>query len=480
MSPPDEAYPWVYSFWMEGNITKEGITADLEAMKQAGIRGLLFMDGALGNPVGPHRFMSESWLEMFNHMLAEADRLGIEVNLNNDPGWAGSAGPWINAGAGLAAGHRLPKRFWRGLHILTLHSRGPRASSMIITRILPFWPILCAGQVSAADLSDPGLSHHKVICRRTRFRRRGPVAALYSDESGVAGGDPAEQCVQSAQMQDLTDKLEQRRHAKLGCAGRPLDGSALSDILFLTAPPARRRRKPKVGMSTNSEIRRRGALCGDGGQAGSDNAGALAGKVLVSTHIDSWEAGSGNWTKGFREEFRRRRGYDLLPFLPTLNGMVVDSREVSESFLWDYRETVCQLLLENYAGHFRELAHRRGLRLSIEAYDGTCDDLRYAGRADEPMSEFWRSCYSGLPLSDLNEEMTSAPTFMASRLSAPKPSRPSGAIFSIIPPRSSRWRIGPSAPGSIVSASVSGSCSLGHIWFPASRSAPSEPCSSGH
>jgi hypothetical protein len=94
-SPPDAAYPWVYSFWLEGNIWKEGITADLEAMKQAGIRGLLFMDGAIGNPVGPHRFMSESWREMFNHMLAEAGRLGIEVNLNNDPGWDGSAGPWV-------------------------------------------------------------------------------------------------------------------------------------------------------------------------------------------------------------------------------------------------------------------------------------------------------------------------------------------------------------------------------------------------
>ncbi|HWI56874.1 MAG TPA: glycosyl hydrolase, partial [Bacillota bacterium] len=45
---------------------------------------------------------------------------------------------------------------------------------------------------------------------------------------------------------------------------------------------------------------------------------------------------------------------------------------------------------DNYAGHFRELAHRHGMRLSIEAYDANpCDDLTYAGRADEPMAEFW-------------------------------------------------------------------------------------------
>ena len=87
----------------------------------------------------------------------------------------------------------------------------------------------------------------------------------------------------------------------------------------------------------------------------------------------------------------------------------MDSLEVSERFLWDYRETICEMLLENYAGHLRELAHKNGLRLSIEAYDGTCDDLRYAGRADEVMCEFWqRGCYTGLPLCDIVEEMASA------------------------------------------------------------------------
>ena len=119
---------------------------------------------------------------------------------------------------------------------------------------------------------------------------------------------------------------------------------------------------------------------------------ALAGKgkVLVSTHIDSWEVGSQNWTPRMREEFQKRRGYDLLPLLPIFTGRVVDSLEISERFLWDLRQTVSDLLIENYAGHFRTLANRHGLRLSIEAYDGVpCDEMTYAGQADEPMSEFW-------------------------------------------------------------------------------------------
>ena len=74
---------------------------------------------------------------------------------------------------------------------------------------------------------------------------------------------------------------------------------------------------------------------------------------------------------------------------PVMTGRVVDSLEVSERFLWDLRQTISELLVQNYAGRFRELAHKHGLRLSIEAYGEPADDMAYAGQADEPMGEFW-------------------------------------------------------------------------------------------
>jgi len=114
------------------------------------------------------------------------------------------------------------------------------------------------------------------------------------------------------------------------------------------------------------------------------------GKVLVSAHIDSWEVNSQNWTPKMRGEFKSRRGYDLLPFLPTFTGRVVDSIEVSERFLYDLRQTVSDLIVENYAGEFRRQANKDGLRLSIEAYgDVPADEMTYGGQADEPMGEFW-------------------------------------------------------------------------------------------
>jgi hypothetical protein len=93
--PPRSARPWVYWFFMDGNISREGITADLEAMQQAGIGGVILMEVDVGIPKGPVRFMSEPWRALFKHAVTEAERLGLEITLNAGPGWTGSGGPWV-------------------------------------------------------------------------------------------------------------------------------------------------------------------------------------------------------------------------------------------------------------------------------------------------------------------------------------------------------------------------------------------------
>jgi hypothetical protein len=107
-------------------------------------------------------------------------------------------------------------------------------------------------------------------------------------------------------------------------------------------------------------------------------------------HMDSWEMGSQNWTARFREEFTRRRGYDPQPFYPVYAGIIVQSRETSERFLWDLRLTAQELVIENHAEHIKKYAARYGMGLSIEPYCMTpVSDLELGAVANVPMCEFW-------------------------------------------------------------------------------------------
>ncbi len=64
-------------------------------MKRVGIGGVLIMEVDQGAPLGKVDFAGPRWRELFQHVCAEAQRLGLEVNMNNDAGWNGSGGPWI-------------------------------------------------------------------------------------------------------------------------------------------------------------------------------------------------------------------------------------------------------------------------------------------------------------------------------------------------------------------------------------------------
>jgi hypothetical protein len=100
--------------------------------------------------------------------------------------------------------------------------------------------------------------------------------------------------------------------------------------------------------------------------------------------------GAQNWTGAFREEFLKRRGYDLLPYLPAVTGRPVGDLERSERFLWDLRQTANELVLEEHALRLKERGRRDGFRLSIEPYDMTpCADMTLGTAADVPMAEFW-------------------------------------------------------------------------------------------
>ena len=96
-TPPESSRPGVYWYFMDGNISKEGMTKDLEAMKQAGIGSVVFLEVNVGIPRGKVDFFSEEWKLCFKHAVKECERLGISMTLGIGPGWTGSGGPWVKA-----------------------------------------------------------------------------------------------------------------------------------------------------------------------------------------------------------------------------------------------------------------------------------------------------------------------------------------------------------------------------------------------
>ncbi len=98
LNPPDSAKPRVWWHWMNGNITKEGITLDLEWMKRIGIGGFQNFDAALATPKIVDKrlvYMTPEWKDAFLHAATLADKLGLEMAIAGSPGWSETGGPWV-------------------------------------------------------------------------------------------------------------------------------------------------------------------------------------------------------------------------------------------------------------------------------------------------------------------------------------------------------------------------------------------------
>jgi len=372
-TPPPAARPWVYWFPLDGNITREGITADLEAMERVGIGGVLYMETAQGTPRGPVPFASPAWRELIKHACTEAHRLGLEINMNNDAGWCGSGGPWITPQLA------MQKVVWSEKSVAgPLRFDGPLEQPKAVRDYYRDIAVL-------AFPTPQGNARIENIQGKAAFTPLRTALTVLATWPTVAPGE----AVDRGRMVDLAAKMS--GDGRLSWDVPPGNWT----VLRIGHTPTGKENHPAPVDGRGLECDKLSSEAAEAhfnalmGRIIAD-VGPLAGKTLVSTHIDSWEVGTQNWTPRMREEFQRRRGYDLWPLLPVLTGRVVDGIEVSERFLWDLRETISELLLENYAGRFRELAHRHGLRLSIEAYHTCpCDEMAYAGRADEPMGEFW-------------------------------------------------------------------------------------------
>lgn len=404
VSPPESARPWVYWMFMDGNLTREGMTADLEAMKAAGIGGTIFLEVDIGIPRGPVKFMSPEWRGLVAHAVHEAERLGLQFALGAGPGWCGSGGPWVK-----------PEQSMQHLVASETNATGPARFEAMLPRPPPRKPYFGEGTLTP-ELRKQWLEFYRDVAviafptpaagariadvdEKTLYFRE-----PYSSKAGVKPflpapavfpATPPEQCVASDRIVDLTDKLT--ADGRLVWDVPPGNWTIQRFGRTTTGQTTRPAPQPGLGFESDKFDRAAvdahfesfvGMLLKEIGPRRRSDTG------LTTLHFDSWEMSSQNWSEKFRDEFRTRRGYDPLPFLPAMTGRIVGNNEISERFLWDLRETAQELVIENHATRLKELGRKNDLELSIEPYDlNPTSDLRLGGVADVPMCEFWSKGY---------------------------------------------------------------------------------------
>ncbi|MBR5691289.1 MAG: glycoside hydrolase family 2 [Verrucomicrobia bacterium] len=107
---------------------------------------------------------------------------------------------------------------------------------------------------------------------------------------------------------------------------------------------------------------------------------------------DSYEMGGQNYTDTLFNDFQKRYGYDPIPFLPTLDGVVVQSQDISDRFLWDLRRLIADKVAYDYVGGLREISNKHGLKTWLENYGHwgfPSEFLLYGSQSDEIGGEYW-------------------------------------------------------------------------------------------
>lgn len=343
-NPPQEAKPVMIWQWMDGWVSKEGITHDLEAYAEAGLAGV--QNFQVGGPTQTdftyekHPVGSPEWKELMRFAMQECARLGLTFGTHNCPGWSSSAYPDVT----------------------------PEYSMLELVWTVTPWR---AGQRSA-KLPQPAerLGFYRDIC---------VLALPAGDESGTG-------------MVDLSTAMKPDGSLDWDPQGKKWDVYRFG---YTTLNKRDDSTSPASGAGLECDKMSREAVKRffDGYPSMIlELAGDLAGKTLVDFEIDSYEQKSQSWTPLMEQEFEARRGYPLRQWLPVLAGRTLESAERSAQFLADWQATIEDLFAENYYAYMSELVKQTpGMRLLIQPYGEPLDPEKVASQDEDFIlcGEFW-------------------------------------------------------------------------------------------
>ncbi|MEZ0469880.1 glycosyl hydrolase [Luteimonas salinilitoris] len=398
-SPPREARPLGWWHWINGNVTIEGIDADLAAAKAAGMGGVQMFDVEMYAPEGPVRYGSEQWFAHVRHAIRQAAALGLEFHAMNTPGWSASGGPWVTP-------ERSMKRLvWSETNVsggdLSLPLPRPDLAPAYPERTVPMEPYF----VDVAVVAVPETAE-----RIAEFEAKaGWGSRPVTRDTRVLPGIPPDRVIVLSGRMDAAGRLT---------ASLPPGEWTILRFGYTTTGKTNH---PAVPEGHGLEIdkldpeavafqfeRSLGRMIRE--------AGPLAGSTFDGILFDSFEGGFQNWTAAMPHAFARRKGYALLPWLPVLAGRVVGSVEKSEAVLWDFRQVIEEMFAEHYFGTMHRLAASHGMKIYSESQGGPITPMSANRHVDVPMNEFWMPDVA--PRAAKIRMTTSAATFLGRRMVA--------------------------------------------------------------
>ena len=382
---PQEAKMRTWWFWMSGIATKKSITQDLEAMKSNGIAGAILIDnGGDYSPPGVV-FMSEKWKENFAHVIKETERLGIEISLNIQSGAGDPGNPNIEDDNGL-------KKVTWSEHNVTGPKKLEIELDMPPNQIFYQDIAVQAFKSQQSDLSKDELIKNWSVKSFNKKERWNTALDKYdmNQFSDTYKDDGTSSAIVENDIIDLNANYKDGKLTWEVPAGEWII------IRYGYTSTGRRNNYASIGY--------KGGLCYDPIHSRGINAQwkdvvlpliSIAkenGNSLKYVHVDSWEMGTTNWTHDFDLEFKKRRGYDIQPYLPVLTGRIVGSREISNRFLEDFRLTVGDMAADYNYSELHKLAHSEGISMHSESagpHLPPVDGLKTLGINDIPMGESW-------------------------------------------------------------------------------------------
>ena len=362
ISPPDEAKPRVYWWWLFNRVDKAGITRDLEQFRAKGISGvnLICTGGYAGKaPLLGVEFLGAEWRELFRHAVREANRLNIEIGFNLAGGWT-MMGPWVTPDNAM--------------------------KKVVQTEIKVTGPQKFSGKLPQPVAVDGYYHNIRVQAFRVQSDGKQVTSKTLIDLTGKLNPDgefqwdvPEGEWVILRWGYTLTGHPWSRWNAYP--KGDTFQGGDGYEIDYLSTA------------SLDDHFNHLGKAVIEEAE--------MAGGHLAYLWSDSWECGKLTWTQDFPNQFQRFRGYDLTPYLPALAGYTIVDSLVSKRFLYDFDRTIQDCIAENYYRHFSDLCHKYGMKVGNEAGGPNDippqDALKNLGRCDIPSGEFWVNGHYNAP-----------------------------------------------------------------------------------